>query len=57
MARASLRWILDQAEVTCVIPGFIKNVRQVEDNLSVLDTPAAFSVGLVGQAPAYTLAS
>ncbi|OXS52694.1 aldo/keto reductase [Cohnella sp. CIP 111063] len=33
MTRASLRWILDQPEITCVIPGF-KNVAQVEDNLA-----------------------
>ncbi|OWA36033.1 aldo/keto reductase [Saccharibacillus sp. O16] len=32
MARASMRWILDQAGVSTIIPGF-KNVRQVEDNL------------------------
>lgn len=32
MARASMRWILENPNVTCVIPGF-KNVRQVEDNL------------------------
>lgn len=39
MARASLRWILDQPEVTCVIPGF-KNQRQVEENLMAIDTPS-----------------
>ncbi|AZK45290.1 aldo/keto reductase [Paenibacillus lentus] len=39
MARASMRWILDHPEVTCVIPGF-KNVRQVEDNLGTLQVPA-----------------
>jgi aryl-alcohol dehydrogenase-like predicted oxidoreductase len=33
MSRAALRWILDQPEISCVIPGF-KNVRQVEDNLA-----------------------
>jgi len=33
MTRASLRWLLDFPEITCVIPGF-KNVRQVEDNLA-----------------------
>ncbi|AEI44040.1 aldo/keto reductase [Paenibacillus mucilaginosus] len=32
MAQAAMRWILEDANVTCVIPGF-KNVRQVEDNL------------------------
>jgi aryl-alcohol dehydrogenase-like predicted oxidoreductase len=37
MASAALRWILDQREITCIIPGF-KNVKQVEDNLSALDT-------------------
>ncbi|MEK0314798.1 aldo/keto reductase [Cohnella sp. 56] len=37
MTRASLRWLLDFQEITCVIPGF-KNVRQVEDNLGVLTT-------------------
>lgn len=39
MARASMRWILDAPEVTCVIPGF-KNVRQVEDNLGALEVPS-----------------
>lgn len=37
MASAALRWILDQKEITCIIPGF-KNVKQVEDNLLTLDT-------------------
>lgn len=37
MASAALRWILDQKEITCIIPGF-KNVHQVEDNLSALET-------------------
>ncbi|OLS40026.1 aldo/keto reductase [Bacillus sp. MRMR6] len=37
MASAALRWILDQKEITCIIPGF-KNVKQVEDNLSALHT-------------------
>jgi aryl-alcohol dehydrogenase-like predicted oxidoreductase len=37
MASAALRWILDQKEITCIIPGF-KNVKQVEDNLSALNT-------------------
>ncbi|MCS7462359.1 aldo/keto reductase [Paenibacillus doosanensis] len=36
MTRAALRWILDNPNVTCVIPGF-KNTAQVEDNLGVLD--------------------
>jgi aryl-alcohol dehydrogenase-like predicted oxidoreductase len=39
MAKASMRWILDNPSVTCVIPGF-KNVRQVEDNLGTLDVPS-----------------
>ncbi|TYR73543.1 aldo/keto reductase [Rossellomorea vietnamensis] len=37
MASASLRWILDQKEITAVIPGF-KNQKQVQDNLSALET-------------------
>jgi aryl-alcohol dehydrogenase-like predicted oxidoreductase len=37
MASAALRWILDCKEITCIIPGF-KNVKQVEQNLSALDT-------------------
>lgn len=37
MASAALRWILEHKEITCVIPGF-KNVKQVNDNLSALDT-------------------
>ncbi|WP_144554451.1 aldo/keto reductase [Bacillus sp. X1(2014)] len=37
MASGALRWILDQKEITCIIPGF-KNVKQVEDNLSALET-------------------
>lgn len=32
MASAALRWILDQPEITCIIPGF-KNLKQVADNL------------------------
>ncbi len=39
MTRAALRWILDNPEITCVIPGF-KNVRQVEDNLAAQDVPS-----------------
>ncbi|GGF92690.1 aldo/keto reductase [Paenibacillus abyssi] len=35
MTRASLRWILDNPNLTCVIPGF-KNAAQVEDNLGAL---------------------
>jgi aryl-alcohol dehydrogenase-like predicted oxidoreductase len=37
MASASLRWILDQKEITAIIPGF-KNQKQVQDNLSTLET-------------------
>ncbi len=36
MASAALRWILDQREITCIIPGF-KNVKQVQNNLSALE--------------------
>ncbi|CAM3486304.1 aldo/keto reductase [Marinicrinis lubricantis] len=39
MARAALRWILDQPEISCVIPGF-KNVKQVEDNLAAAVVPS-----------------
>lgn len=39
MARAAMRWILDNPNITCVIPGF-KNVQQVEDNLGVMDVAA-----------------
>ncbi|NGZ76289.1 aldo/keto reductase [Saccharibacillus alkalitolerans] len=38
MARASMRWILDQPGVSTIIPGF-KNVRQVEDNLEAASVP------------------
>jgi aryl-alcohol dehydrogenase-like predicted oxidoreductase len=37
MASAALRWILDQKEITCIIPGF-KNIDQVKDNLGALET-------------------
>jgi aryl-alcohol dehydrogenase-like predicted oxidoreductase len=37
MASAALRWILENGDITCVIPGF-KNVRQVEQNLETLQT-------------------
>ncbi|WP_462412998.1 aldo/keto reductase [Neobacillus sp. Marseille-QA0830] len=37
MASAALRWILDQKEVSCVIPGF-KNSGQIDSNLQALDT-------------------
>ncbi|WP_100408089.1 aldo/keto reductase [Bacillus solitudinis] len=39
MTSAALRWILDQPEVSCVIPGF-KNVKQVDGNLEAIDTPS-----------------
>ncbi|GAA0498492.1 aldo/keto reductase [Salinibacillus aidingensis] len=39
MTRAALRWILDQNEISCVIPGF-KNIKQVEDNLGALSVPS-----------------
>lgn len=38
MARASMRWILENPNITCVIPGF-KNVKQIEDNLATLEVP------------------
>jgi aryl-alcohol dehydrogenase-like predicted oxidoreductase len=36
MASAALRWILDQEEVSCIIPGF-KNQRQIETNVQALE--------------------
>lgn len=39
LTRASLRWILDFPEISCVIPGF-KNVGQVEDNLAAQNVPS-----------------
>ncbi|WP_088105359.1 aldo/keto reductase [Halalkalibacter urbisdiaboli] len=39
MTQAALRWILDQPEVSCVIPGF-KNIEQVDGNLKALSTPS-----------------
>lgn len=39
MARASMRWILDHPEVSCVIPGF-RTTSQIEDNLGTLDVPS-----------------
>jgi aryl-alcohol dehydrogenase-like predicted oxidoreductase len=39
MARASMRWILDHPEVTCIIPGF-KNTAQVDDNLGAIAVPS-----------------
>ncbi|MCI3923815.1 aldo/keto reductase [Paenibacillus sp. TRM 82003] len=38
MASAALRWLLQNDDITCVIPGF-KNVDQVHQNLKALDTP------------------
>ncbi|KGE20260.1 aldo/keto reductase [Paenibacillus wynnii] len=38
MARASMRWLLDFPEVSCIIPGF-KNVAQVDNNLGAIDVP------------------
>jgi aryl-alcohol dehydrogenase-like predicted oxidoreductase len=38
MAKAALRWILDQEEISCVIPGF-KTEKQVEDNLAAQKVP------------------
>lgn len=35
MTEAALRWILDQPEITCVIPGF-KNEQQIKQNLQAL---------------------
>jgi aryl-alcohol dehydrogenase-like predicted oxidoreductase len=37
MASAALRWILDQREISCIIPGF-KNQKQVMDNLQAAAT-------------------
>jgi aryl-alcohol dehydrogenase-like predicted oxidoreductase len=37
MATAALRWILDQKEVTCIIPGF-RNGNQVAENLKAIET-------------------
>jgi aryl-alcohol dehydrogenase-like predicted oxidoreductase len=39
MARAALRWILDNEDITCVIPGF-KNVQQVQMNLEAANVPS-----------------
>ncbi|MBE4907850.1 aldo/keto reductase [Bacillus luteolus] len=39
MTRAALRWILDNKDITSVIPGF-KTVKQVEDNLEALKVPS-----------------
>lgn len=39
MARAALRWILDNENITTVIPGF-KTIKQVEDNLEAMSVPS-----------------
>ncbi len=39
MARAALRWLLDQQEISCIIPGF-KSMAQVEDNLAAMNVPS-----------------
>ena len=36
MASAALRWILENDDITCVIPGF-KDTRQVQQNLAALE--------------------
>ncbi|MCM2677214.1 aldo/keto reductase [Alkalicoccobacillus plakortidis] len=38
LSSAALRWILDQQEITTVIPGF-KTVKQVESNLEAVNVP------------------
>ena len=38
LARASMRWLLDFPEVSCIIPGF-KNVAQVDNNLGAIEVP------------------
>ncbi|TLS54218.1 aldo/keto reductase [Paenibacillus antri] len=38
MASAALRWILENGDISCVIPGF-KDTRQVQQNLSALEAP------------------
>ncbi|MCL6602021.1 MAG: aldo/keto reductase [Paenibacillus sp.] len=38
MARASMRWLLDFPQVSCIIPGF-KNAAQVDNNLGAIDVP------------------
>ncbi|MGG6313613.1 aldo/keto reductase [Paenibacillus macerans] len=52
MARAAMRWILDQREVTCAIPGF-RNVRQVEDNLGAIGVPSFSEAELLRLAAFY----
>ncbi len=36
MATAALRWILDQKEISCIIPGF-RNIEQIDENLKALN--------------------
>lgn len=43
MTRASLKWILEHEAVTSVIPGF-RNVKQVEDNISAINSPGFSSI-------------
>ncbi|SDN03639.1 Aldo/keto reductase family protein [Paenibacillus sp. yr247] len=38
MAKASMRWVLDNPNITCMIPGF-KNECQIEDNLGTIHVP------------------
>ncbi|WP_117161080.1 aldo/keto reductase [Paraliobacillus sp. X-1268] len=45
MTRAALKWIMQQEEISTVIPGF-KNVQQVEDNLQAVNVPAFSSAEL-----------
>ncbi|TVY11724.1 aldo/keto reductase [Paenibacillus cremeus] len=51
MTHAALRWILDNPNITCVIPGF-KNTAQVEDNLSAQEVPS-FSAEELGRLQAF----
>ncbi|KRE56746.1 aldo/keto reductase [Paenibacillus sp. Soil750] len=53
MARAAMRWILENPHITCIIPGF-KNVKQIEDNLATLEVPAFTSEELVRLKSFYT---
>ncbi len=39
MAQAALRWLLDQKEISCIIPGF-KSTTQVIDNLAAMHAPS-----------------
>ncbi|WP_281974742.1 aldo/keto reductase [Halobacillus litoralis] len=47
MSRAALKWVMQQEEVTSVIPGF-RNRKQVEDNLSAVEVKP-FSEGELEQ--------